>query len=409
MTDPQTSPEPGADAAQPPRRGVRRRGLLVGSGLAVAGLGAGVVGTHGAEALRDARTEPALVPFHGDHQAGVATPIQAHGVFAAFDLHRETDREAARRLLVLLSDDAERLMRAEPAIADQEPELATTPARLTVTVGFGPGWFTALGLEERTPTGFADLPAFDIDRLQDRWSGGDLLLQVAADDPTVLSHAVRHLSKTARSFATPRWMQRGFTTAMTTPDSPTPRNLFGQVDGTVNPRSGNDFADVVWSAEPGWFAGGTTVVLRRIAMNLDTWDELDVVDKELSIGRRLSDGSPLTGTREEDPVNLTATDSSGLPVIPRFAHAARAHARREDERFLRRSFNYDDGLRDGHADVGLVFAAYQADLTRQFLPVQQRLAAEDMLNTWTVPIGSAVFVIPPGCRPGGFLGEGLLR
>lgn len=402
-----TAPDPDG----PARSGrVRRRGLLVGSGLAVAGLGAGIAGTHAAEAIRSTTTAPALVPFHGDHQAGVETPIQAHGVFAAFDLRDGVGREAARRLLVLLTDDADRLMRAEPAIADQEPELATTPARLTVTVGFGPGWFTALGLDDHRPTGFAELPGFDIDRLEKRWSGGDLLLQVAADDPTVLSHAVRHLSKTVRSFAAPRWMQRGFTTPMTAPDSATPRNLFGQVDGTVNPMSGtDDFAGVVWSDEPGWFTGGTTLVLRRIAMQLDTWDELDVVDKELSVGRRLSDGSPLTGTREDDPVDLAATDSSGLPVIPRFAHAARAAARREDERFLRRSYNYDDGLGEGRADVGLLFAAYQADLTRQFLPVQQRLAAEDMLNTWTVPIGSAVFALPPGCAPGGFLADGLIK
>ena len=30
-----------------------------------------------------------------------------------------------------------------------------------------------------------------------------------------------------------------------------------------------------------------------------------------------------------------------------------------------------------------------------------------MLNTWTVPIGSAVFAIPPGCEEGGFIGDGL--
>ena len=28
-----------------------------------------------------------------------------------------------------------------------------------------------------------------------------------------------------------------------------------------------------------------------------------------------------------------------------------------------------------------------------------------MLNTWTVPIGSAVFAIPPGCESGGFIGD----
>ena len=45
---------------------------------------------------------------------------------------------------------------------------------------------------------------------------------------------------------------------------------------------------------------------------------------------------------------------------------------------------------------------------RQFLPVQARLAASDAMNAWTVPIGSAVFALPPGCAPGGYVGEGLL-
>lgn len=48
---------------------------------------------------------------------------------------------------------------------------------------------------------------------------------------------------------------------------------------------------------------------------------------------------------------------------------------------------------------GLLFASYQADVDRQFLPIQRRLDESDMLNEWTTPIGSAVYAIPPGvCR-----------
>ena len=57
--------------------------------------------------------------------------------------------------------------------------------------------------------------------------------------------------------------------------------------------------------------------------------------------------------------------------------------------------------------VGLIFAAYQADVDRQFVPVQARLAESDHLNLWTVPVGSAVFAIPPGCTEGGFVGDAL--
>ena len=78
-------------------------------------------------------------------------------------------------------------------------------------------------------------------------------------------------------------------------------------------------------------------------------------------------------------------------------------------RIFRRAYNYDDGLsEDGVADSGLLFASYQADVDRQFLPIQRRLAEADLLNDWTTPIGSAVFAIPPGCREGGWIGETLL-
>lgn len=76
---------------------------------------------------------------------------------------------------------------------------------------------------------------------------------------------------------------------------------------------------------------------------------------------------------------------------------------------LRRAYNYDDGPsgEDSVSDSGLLFAAYQCDVDQQYLPVQRRLAESDHLNLWTVPVGSAVFAIPPGCQEGGYVGEGL--
>ncbi|WP_416428886.1 hypothetical protein [Paenarthrobacter nicotinovorans] len=59
------------------------------------------------------------------------------------------------------------------------------------------------------------------------------------------------------------------------------------------------------------------------------------------------------------------------------------------------------------SDSGLIFVSYQADVERQFVPIQRRLDELDLLNEWTTPVGSAVFVIPPGCEPGGFTGDEL--
>lgn len=401
-----------------------RRELLTGL---VAGAGGVAVGVAGGAAVASAAggsqppaagdTSAAItgsdtVAFHGVHQAGVATPAQAHAVFSAFSLRPDVDRDALGRLMRLLSDDAARLTQGRPALADTEPELALTPARLTVTFGFGPGLFTAAGLADQRPPSVRELPEFSIDRLEREWSGGDLLVHVGGDDPITVAHARRMLWKDTRAFATTRWVQVGFLPARGSQvPGTTPRNLMGQVDGTVNPIPDTDeFDRLVWSdGPPPWFAGGTVAVIRRIRMDLDTWDQVDRVGREATIGRRLSDGAPLTGSAEGDPVDLDAKDELGLPVIPDFAHVRRARGDATGPQILRRGYSYDAGtVADGTTDAGLVFVAYQADVDEQFVPMQRRLAELDLLNKWTTPIGSAVFAIPPGCPEGGWVGETLL-
>ncbi|MEV4364874.1 Dyp-type peroxidase [Nonomuraea sp. NPDC049625] len=406
------------DRPNPSVRGVSRRGLLTGGTVLAAGAVAAASGPTVLPAVQGAQRVSAAVPvdgtavepFHGPHQAGIATPPQAHAVFVAFDLRTGVDREALSRLMRLLTDDARRLTQGRPALADTEPHLAALPARLTVTFGFGPGLFEAAGLSERRPESVRALPAFAVDKLQERWTGGDLLAQICADDPLTASHAVRMIVKDARSFARVRWTQRGFRRAAhSQPGEVTQRNVMGQLDGTVNPTPGTpDFDRAVWSAD-GVFHGGTTLVLRRIRAELETWDAADTTAKEFTIGRRLADGAPLTGSREHDEADFTRLTATGFPVISEYAHIRRARVDDPSLRILRRVYNYDEGVSpDGKADAGLLFASYQADVTRQFVPIQRRLAEADLLNEWTTPIGSAVFAIPPGCDPDGWIGQGLL-
>jgi dye decolorizing peroxidase len=189
------------------------------------------------------------------------------------------------------------------------------------------------------------------------------------------------------------------------------RNLMGQVDGTANLKDTASFDRQVWDdgvAQP-WFAGGTVLVLRRIRAEMDRWDEVDRSTKELTVGRRLDNGAPLTGTRETDEPDLTAS-ANGIPVIPPNSHIALARHRGDEEQFLRRPYNYDDPPQGGDVtDSGLLFAAYQRDPARQFIPVQERLAAADALNQWITTVGSATFGILPGCPPGGYLGQPLVE
>ena len=154
----------------------------------------------------------------------------------------------------------------------------------------------------------------------------------------------------------------------------------------------------------------SSLVLCRIHMNLDTWDELDRPGREQSVGRNLANGAPLTGVDETDEPDFEATTAIGFPVIPAFSHMRRARTDDPAQRIYRRAYNYDDTPAGGGSvsNSGLLFASYQADVTRQFVPIQQRLADLDLLNTWTTPVGSAVFALPPGCAEGGYIGESLL-
>ncbi|GAA2868419.1 Dyp-type peroxidase [Streptosporangium fragile] len=403
-----TAGRPGPDGTAAAGRRVPGEGA---SGQGAPGEPGGTTGPDAGQ-VTPASGGAATEPFHGAHQAGIATTPQTHGVFVGLDLLPGTGREAIARMMRLLTDDARRLTQGRPALADTEPELAALPSRLTVTFGFGPGLFAAAELEDRRPEAVAPLPPFAIDRLRKEWSGGDLLLQICADDALTLAHALRMTVKDARSFARVRWTQRGFRRSpQTQAPGLTQRNVMGQLDGTVNPRPGTpDFDRAVWVSDgPEWLRGGTTLVLRRIRAEMETWDAADTVAKEFTVGRRLDTGAPLTGQHEHDEPDFGKLDAVGFPVISEQAHIRRARVTDPGMRIYRRVYNYDEGLTErGHADSGLLFASYQADIARQFIPVQRRLAEADLLNEWTTPIGSAVFAVPPGCSADGWIGETLL-
>jgi dye decolorizing peroxidase len=330
-----------------------------------------------------------LSPY-GEHQAGIAVGAPASAELVALEL--TTDRAGLGRLMRLWTSDV----------------VALAGERVTVTVGFGPRVFELTG---QRPRGLDDIPAMRHDRLEAAWSGGDLLLMIGADDAGSVVNAVRRLVADAKPFASPVWRQTGFWDSTGPNGEPvTGRNLFGQVDGTGNPAFGTpEFDDTVWSKDgPDWFRGGTTLVVRRIRMNLDSWDQLTRSEQERAVGRKLSTGAPLTGTVEHDELDLEARDADGRLVIAQNAHARLSHHTENDgRRIFRKGLNYvhDTGAT---RESGLIFLSHQADIAGQFLPLLARLDAADALNEWTTTIGSAVFAVPPGFQPGEWLGQKLL-
>ena len=84
--------------------------------------------------------------------------------------------------------------------------------------------------------------------------------------------------------------------------------------------------------------------------------------------------------------------------MPRASHVRLAHADNlTGVRILRRGYNFIDGTDgQGHLNAGLFFIAFMRNPGTQFVPMQQALAATDLLNEYIEHTGSALFATPPG-------------
>ncbi|WP_283399104.1 iron uptake transporter deferrochelatase/peroxidase subunit [Microbacterium sp. ER1] len=416
--------------SEPSGGGLSRRGLLglaVGGGVAglAVGLGAGTAGGMALGRARAAEDAESRYEFFGAHQAGITTPVQDHLHFASFDMMPRTDRDDLISLLQDWSYAAARMTQglevsasgavngpAEAPPDDTGEALGLPAAGLTLTFGFGPGLFEnedgdRYGLAARRPSGLERLPAFLGDDLDPAASHGDLCIQACADDPQVAVHAIRNLSRIAFGRARLRWSQLGFgKTSRTTASQATPRNLFGFKDGTANILADDTaaLAEHVWVAEgdePSWMAGGSYLVARKIAMLIETWDRVRLAEQDTIIGRDKGVGAPLSGGDE-----FTAPDFRDSEIDEN-SHVRLAHPEQNDGiRILRRGYNYVDGNNAlGRLDAGLFFLSYQRD-PAQFISLQRRLST-DRLNEYIRHVGSGIWAIPPGARPGSYVGAEL--
>ncbi|MGW1130505.1 iron uptake transporter deferrochelatase/peroxidase subunit [Streptomyces griseoluteus] len=418
---PQTrTPEAGRPAAEP-GRGVSRRALLGTAGATglVLGAAGGALGYAAAPApatpLTSIGSDRAM--FHGKHQPGITDALQAHGHLVAFDLKPGAGRKEAAALLRRWSATAERLMAGEPAPhEDTDVARDAGPSSLTVTFGFGHSFFARTGLEKQRPAALDPLPDFSADHLDRKRGEGDLWVQIGANDALVAFHALRALQKEAGDAARLRWQMNGFNRSPgTTAHAMTTRNLMGQIDGTRNPKPAEpDFDQRIFvpaSGEPAWMANGSYAVVRRIRILLDDWEKLARPAQEAVIGRRKSDGAPLSGGDETTPMDLEKADAQGEYVVPLNAHA---RITRPDQNggaaMLRRPFSFHDGYdADGTPDAGLLFICWQADPLRGFVPVQRKLDRGDALSRYLRHEASGLFAVPGGATKGEYVGQRLLE
>jgi deferrochelatase/peroxidase EfeB len=407
---------------------VSRRAFIRGGAAGATGtaLAAGLLaaGSHAdADAARSGPTEAASYPFHGAHQAGILTPVPARkqnfSCFAAFD-STATGKADLVDLMHTLTGRA-RFLTAGGTAPDlgigQPPSDSdilgpVIPADgLTVTLSVGSTLFDdRYGLAASKPLRLAPMKVFPNDSPDPAWTHGDLLLQLCANHPDTLHHALRDIAKHTRGAMQPRWRIEGYNS----PPRPsgTSRNLLGFKDGTANP-TGVTASDLIWvgsSAEPAWAEGGSYQVIRLIRMLVEFWDRVSINEQETMFGRRRDSGAPLDGNSEFDTPDYHA-DPKGQ-VIPLDSHIRLANPRTkatDSSRLLRRGYNYDNGIdANGNLEAGLIFACFQQDVVRQFEATQTRLIDEPLVD-YIQPFGGGYFLALPGVRNSNdWLGSALL-
>lgn len=434
QNDPETSSSASKAASAVAPRGLSRRGLL-----ALVGGGAAVVGAAGAASVimatsGDSAQSPELhYPFYGEHQAGIATPAQDRMHFAAFDLAEDLSRDDLIELLQDWSYAASRITQGldvsvsgafggGPYMPPDDTGEATgiAPAGLTVTFGFGRTLFeTADGVDRfsiasKRPAEFGELPKMMNDFIDRDISGGDLCVQACSNDPQVAVHAIRNLTRIAFGRAQLRWSQLGFgRTSSTSTAQATPRNLFGQKDGTMNlkveePELLNEHVWIGSDTNAGWAAGGSYLVARRINMTIEVWDSVQLGEQERVTGRDKKDGAPLTGGTEFSQPDFAARGDDGELIIDERSHVARVHPDNNGGvRMLRRGYNFVDGNdAQGRLNAGLFFIAFVNDPER-FARVHQNMARDDLFVEYLKTSGSSVFLVPPGIKDGQYVGQQL--
>ncbi|RNM13150.1 iron uptake transporter deferrochelatase/peroxidase subunit [Nocardioides pocheonensis] len=419
-------------AASDPGALSRRRLLGVAGAGALAGA-AGLGGFGVAQAQQEDNSPDAGLgyAFHGEHQAGIVTPAQDRLHFASFDV--TTDSRDALVALLRAWTEAAAAMTAGKAVGsatatsydsppgDTGEALGLPPAGLTLTFGFGPTLFEKdgvdrFGLRDRRPAGLRRLPHFPGDDLDPARSDGDLCVQACANDPQVAVHAIRNLARIGFGTVAVRWAQLGFgRTSSTSRSQQTPRNLLGFKDGTANLKAEEtaDLETFVWVGhddDPAarWLAGGSYLVARRINMHIETWDRTSLREQEALVGRDRAHGAPLSGGTEHTEPDLDLQGSAG-PLVPLNSHVRLAHPTQNDgTRMLRRGYNFTDGSDSlGRLDAGLFFVAFVRDPDRHYVPMQNQLSAKDGLMEYLQHTGSGLWAVPPGVRPGEYVGQAL--
>jgi deferrochelatase/peroxidase EfeB len=396
---------------------VSRRALLGGAAAGTAGVGVGAIASWALTEEAVASCEPQPVRgWYGTTQPGIADRTRGFTLLAAFTCVAP-DRARLEQMFRDLGAEAHRLCDGitEGPLDEASPPPTTglmgtdSTKGTTVAVSVGASLFDQrYGLADKKPRELVEMPYLVNDRLDPAWSHGDVLVQVAADRPDALAHAIRQVSRATRDSLILHWVTDGFNQAGPDdrPGHVQNRNTLGFKDGTANlDMSGPDAADFVWvesdlnnRTEPAWTQNGTYQVVRLIRTLVEQWDRAQLREQEQIIGRAKESGAPLGLTDQAaDPDYADDPKGERIPLDAHIRLARPRTARTEHQRMLRKGFNYAHGFDEsGYVDQGLAFVSYQKTLDA-FMAIQMRLKGEP-LEEYTLPFGGGFFFVLPGVR-----------
>ncbi|MGI8336723.1 Dyp-type peroxidase [Actinomadura scrupuli] len=402
-----------------PAGGFGRRSFLRGTAAGLVGAAGGkMLGSDAAFANRawSDNGSTSAIPFHGYHQAGIATPPQPIGTFVSFDVIA-SDRRELTDLFRTLTARARFLTRggtppkASEGSAPPDNDLLgpeVVPDDLTISLALGASLFDGrYGLGARKPVQLVTMRPFRHDDLDPALSQGDVLVQVCAGHRDTTVHTLLDVLAHTNGAMTPRWRIN----CQRNPPRPvgTPRDWFGFKDGTANPDT-TDTAQMnqeVWvqphTTEPAWAAGGTYQVVRIVHFNIEKWQRVPLAQQERIFGRRKVSGAPMYAMSDNasdllDPIYTN--DPQGL-ITPLDSHIRLANPQTPQtastSAILRRSYDYDRSPDvHGGLDLGHAFCCFQRELNT-YITMQNRLEGEALVP-YISPRGGGYFFALPGVR-----------
>ncbi|WP_285316683.1 iron uptake transporter deferrochelatase/peroxidase subunit [Providencia rettgeri] len=355
------------------------------------------------------------INYIGLHQAGVLTPEPKNATFVAFNITANSVEELqamftllTQRIAYLTQPQKESLINNDKMPPAESGILGTQqqPDSLTITVALGNSLFdNRFGLNKIKPKHLSEMTSFPNDRLEQKWCGGDLLLQICANSQESVIYALRDILRHISPYSFPLWKIDGFLPARDIDNHSTPINLFGFKDGTGNaPADDNSLMnELIWitkgSQEPYWCDGGTYQAVRLIRFNLEFWDRTPLEDQENDFGRHKDSGAPIGMKNEHDDPEFEK-DPHGDRILFD-SHMRRAEPRNPERytaKLRRRSYSYSLGLTEtGTLDMGLVFVSFQQNLKTGFIDTQKRLNGEP-LERYIKPFGGGYYFVLPGVK-----------